>query len=529
MYSGVQRSRLSRMLADREALMRVTIQLTTTQLEHRAALETAACLAVELEKLEKQKELLESTVAQRSASFSRVFFDTCPEELLSHIFELLTNAPDEKWSTVCDGNYNHDRARIPFTLSAVCTRWRNISLHCSALWSYIGLPGHSDDADCDLADDALYTRVHVLLSRSGSSPLDVLVPWNGVSFADFEVDGRSSLEEAQIAKMRKIFVDISKHLARWRRVSLWLPHLFDRALLRIFKGPTPLLSELAVMCDDEERWDDDPWDGFFPFAPRLKHLELFNTGISSSTATPGSLPSLSYLEFGDFPGRLLHSFIARGAPSLVELCLTDGYRENGTPLRCLELPVLRSLELHRVPYFIPRQPSPVLATPHLEHLTLYHSAITNVMAPFMSNISSTVTRMTLQGDITPWHLDVLLPLQNLQHFGMSYHAYGDRAYTIGNDFFSELADRTLWPQLRTICLPQRGTMTYGYGQIAGNYGAGLLRLITTRNSVPRVPPPEENGRPCRLEEVNLEYEGVEAWLVVEVARLLALESYMPST
>lgn len=144
------------------------------------------------------------------------------------------------------------------------------------------------------------------------------------------------------------------------------------------------------------------------------------------------------------------------------------------------------------------------------------------MALLISAISSTVTSLTLHGEITARHFRVLSGLQNLTRFAVAEATYGlDYEYSISNAFFTQLAEDTaVWPKLRSISLLPCGTISNDDDPAAdgGTGGSGILRVITSRNGPGRVQGEEQ---PCRLQEIVLQYDGVPQWLVTEAARLIS--------
>jgi len=93
------------------------------------------------------------------------------EDVLLLIFKLMVESVsmDVDWLAQ---KYDVQAAEAPFTIAAVCRRWRSIALATSALWSYLGFPGTFPLNVHHVA------RASMLCKRSGGSPVDIVFRWS---------------------------------------------------------------------------------------------------------------------------------------------------------------------------------------------------------------------------------------------------------------------------------------------------------------------------------------------------------------
>ena len=124
-----------------------------------------------------------------------------PNELLSYIFLLIVNDPAE----------NHLCA---LTISHVCLQWREVALSNGALWARIVLT-------FPISDRKL-SRANTWLSRSSTSPLDILLDVRDPEWGWKEDDHNFRLEH-----MQSIMQLLTTHVERWQIVEMmadtWAP------------------------------------------------------------------------------------------------------------------------------------------------------------------------------------------------------------------------------------------------------------------------------------------------------------------
>ena len=124
-----------------------------------------------------------------------------PNELLSYIFFLIVNDPPE----------NHLSA---LTISHICLQWRQVALSNGALWARIVLT-------FPISDRKL-SRANTWLSRSSTSPLDILVDVRDPEWGWKEDDHNFRLEH-----MQSIMQLLITHVERWQivemRADTWAP------------------------------------------------------------------------------------------------------------------------------------------------------------------------------------------------------------------------------------------------------------------------------------------------------------------
>ena len=89
-----------------------------------------------------------------------------PEDILALVFDEFANDQVLRWP---DAEYDHAKALAPFTLAAVCQRWRYLALSLASIWAYFGFP--TDHPALHLH----HSRLLALLDRSKDALVDVVV------------------------------------------------------------------------------------------------------------------------------------------------------------------------------------------------------------------------------------------------------------------------------------------------------------------------------------------------------------------
>ena len=89
-----------------------------------------------------------------------------PEDILALVFDGFANDQVLRWP---DAEYDHAKALAPFTLAAVCQRWRYLALSLAPIWDYFGFP--ADHPALHLH----HSRLLALLDRSKDTLVDVVV------------------------------------------------------------------------------------------------------------------------------------------------------------------------------------------------------------------------------------------------------------------------------------------------------------------------------------------------------------------
>ncbi|EJD41975.1 hypothetical protein AURDEDRAFT_153031 [Auricularia subglabra TFB-10046 SS5] len=429
------------------------------------------------------------------------FLKTFPEDLLRCVFEAVADLPDDNWQAVGYGSYNAVRSAAPFTLAAVCSRWRRVALHCPRLWGYVSLP----DPESGEFLDAHASRIDLLIARSSPCPLDILIgqPW-GNCVATAEVHLRYCVEK------------LSWCSSRWRRVELYLPYGFE-ALLDVLRGPLPLVSHLAIgtislMSTDEE---GEPPDDYLPFVPCLNELDISAGVRICRLPGPPRFPSLRSLAIWDiWSTECVLELLSMCQQTLERLVLiADGDTQQNYDIP-LSFPCLRSLVLRNETFFA-HLPAEQLIFKNLTTLALGEEAISHDLVPLLLQVAPTVTNLTLQGAFAAASAAaayVLEQLVNVSHLEIARFTPSEPYFVFPDELFAVLADTEpcIWPKLASLRIGAGVTLGLGRGN-------GLLRLLRKRRWPPSSP---EYERVLRIAQVDCA-DFAPRWLSDEVARVLA--------
>ncbi|KAJ7788777.1 hypothetical protein B0H14DRAFT_2472407, partial [Mycena olivaceomarginata] len=172
-----------------------------------------------------------------------------PTEILSHIFKF--SLPP----------HQTDAEHAPWTVSAVCARWRTIVMSQSSFWTSIRYV----DTSCDETNGPKY---ETQLLRSGQSHLDV----------EFVVDEWGDLlpEEEAILQL------ICKHAGHWETVSFSGPRKLFRLLRRSIQDQLTRLRMLTIEIGYNQ--DEAPSLNMFYDSPLLRAVYV-NRGLWSFPVT----------------------------------------------------------------------------------------------------------------------------------------------------------------------------------------------------------------------------------------------------
>ncbi|EJD35588.1 hypothetical protein AURDEDRAFT_175317 [Auricularia subglabra TFB-10046 SS5] len=415
-----------------------------------------------------------------------------------------SRVPDDIWRCIFEDS------AAPFVSASVCTRWRQIALSSSHLWSRITLAStgaHPPDAQLVILANQL-GRLDLMLSRSRTSPLQLTIAWsNG--------DGQA------LELMRDILIDAALHAPRWEHASLSFPSGVSRDVFDALQGATPLLTSLEITVTGAQRWSENPELGHLPFAPRLNSLRLRGTAIGCFSYS--QLPHLTHAHLASCGIQeklyVVTLLLFRAGKSL-ETLVIDAWPDIGVlaafvpadrvpPRGPVVLPKLRSLEVlnNSRSSALEWTATTLLTVPSLTHITLGRDAIQPTLAPFLDDISATVTHLALYDALTTAHLDILSRLQNVERLSLVTDAQIDRPA------LARLASRTappIWRRLTSITIPAKGLSS-----------EAILSFVRFRGRAPTDAPPAAAPTRCRLREVSF---GPDAptWLIAEVKRLLTL-------
>ncbi|KZV96948.1 hypothetical protein EXIGLDRAFT_732021 [Exidia glandulosa HHB12029] len=480
-----------------ERLLQSQRALDEAHNELAAARAKYAAVKVENDDLKKRRAVLDTGLTAVRALYRRsLWMEAVPNDILRMIFVARVEMYDRYWPAIGEGEYNEARDRGPFTLAAVCSRWRNLALATPCLWSYLGVhPEHAgDDGDLRAVDLA---KFKLLLRRSESAALDVLLL-------------RKRENAARTRNLGRVLSLLLKHSTRLRRVELDLPLGAEREpLMDLFKSPTTALTELCIVTHDDA-WDDDVCELYFPVAPKLRALELSFTGMFCSPRHPGFAHLHTLKLWGKHLGYSPMAFISRAAQTLETLQLSYSSFAHDEELDTVPLPLsfprLSNLILTNADEFLS-----YIETPQLQKMTLHSDCVDGTLSPFLHTVAHSVTALTLEGaSMCEADLPVIGELTSLE--SLSFATSTTKPYRVDYEFFVALADAVppVWPKLRRLTFRSDGTID----------PYGLILFIQSRNIPPRHGIDHAASPPNRIEEVNLRCNDVPVWLRATIDALL---------
>ncbi|KZV96392.1 hypothetical protein EXIGLDRAFT_747648 [Exidia glandulosa HHB12029] len=498
-----------RIAVDQAAANDATAQLLSTRRDCQLAEDALALAAAKVEFLRAEVHLLEQRqtaadeqLARSRAASLRIVVSNLPDDILRCIFTCCAEIPDTMWTELGNGSFNRGRALLPFSIAAVCTRWRRVALDYGGLWTYLSLPATVAVAQ----RDSHYRRIDQLLSRSQTYSLDVFLYLKALD---------SSVEDSSWAG--KVLSAVSLHARRWRRVEMAFPKLASRSLAGAFKGPLPRLKQLSLRSRD---WlDRQGEDSFFlPHAPLLEDLDLSNTGMTVSPVHEGFPSLVSITVTDDMTAESLQQLLEMSKTTVEVLQLGLKF---GDPIpSSLSLPRLHTLVLHLGLFFVTLQGTVILNAPMLSSLTLQSADFMydDDLSALLEHVSATVTELTLYGIVDEDSVDTLTRLRSLSHVVFGNGTFSCDVY---DPFFVALSKQVppVWPRLESI--------VFYHGEVIPSNGDGIVRLVAARNAPSHSAPPSSveetdlSERPCRIQEVELpDNEDTPQWLADEVDRLL---------
>lgn len=506
--SSAQDARRKRIRLDQQALDHADDRLRSlrqTKAEAADALAAAQAkfdaISLELDDVERRRRALWRSLKETRSTFRRALWtETIPTDVLAAVFNEVANLPDRYWETFGEGRYNAERSLRPFSLAAVCSRWRNLATSIPSLWSYISVQApfmmDEDENESDLRRVDLQ-RVRLLLRRSNSAPLDVLFKWNEAGATD---------------NLQRALSLVGKHSGRLRRFEVVLPQEIPRdPLMDMFRAPTPALTHLSIHTQAD--WEEQAHKSYFPYAPRLQFLELAATGMSCSRRQTAfnCLRSLRLWSTQVLPGIQFAVLLAKAAPTLEELVISSsGVGDLDSISSDISLPHLANLTIGDGTDFLAH-----LVTPQLQRLTLDCELIDETLSPFLKRVAQGVTELTLAGEvILPSSIAILQELVNVE--SLTFSSIEKEPYGIADEFFVSLADDVpyVWPKLRRLSLDYQG-------YILPEDGDGLTQFVQSRNLASDSS--AANGTedaPCKLVEVDLRCEEIPNWVRATIERLL---------
>ncbi|EJD34370.1 hypothetical protein AURDEDRAFT_117638 [Auricularia subglabra TFB-10046 SS5] len=433
-----------RQLREREAALLLAEERACVALQ--AAQDALDTVRSELQDVRGRSADIASTNNDLRASLSARLLRSVPSELLYRIFvDTVSNPRDWKgWMPSGCDPLDPPRDTIPFTLAAVCRRWRREAIRMGRLWSFIVVPPPVGTAVLDY--------LAVMLERSQAAPLDIIMEWNAV----VPSSRRSQQQAFSTDICRGVFDQLGEVAQRLRRVYCRLHSSCDAApLLRQFLlYPTPQLQELAVEASSLEWRDrdrpDELVDGFMdrclPHCPQLRKL---HTNIAHPLCSDG-YSSLTHLvlEYLALSGTAVWE-VLRGCRVLVHLdiALIKDYTK-GPPAPApftVVLPALRTFLLRSFSDTLFGAWIDHLTVPSLQTLEMREVTSLGATSRIMAHVSNTVISLVYCTYETLGRADAekLSVLENLRRVTVSEP---------GADFYRYLIENDAWPKLESLCL-----------------------------------------------------------------------------
>ncbi|KZV96375.1 hypothetical protein EXIGLDRAFT_427461 [Exidia glandulosa HHB12029] len=511
-----------RIAADQAIVDDATTQRLATRHECQLAEDALALAAAKVDFLKAELYLLDERhsaavdqLARSRAASLRIVVSNLADDVLRCIFTCCAQLPDTRWEEPGTGSFNRVRAILPFSLAAVCTRWRRVALDYGGLWTYISLPTDFDFAlaGAERLRHCHYSRIKTLLSRSRMFPLDVLLV-----LSPYYHQGAGD-ESRWISS---IFSAVFGHTDRWRRFEITFPNDCARDIVSVFTGPLPKLKQLSLVGPQSHAWEslEHETTHFFPHAPLLESLHLALTGMTVSPVHEG-FPSLLRLAIDDdMSAESLQRLLELSKTSLQVLELQVAFAE-----RCsssLSLPNLGTLVLHLELFLVTAQGTVNFNAPRLSALTLRSAEVMfdGDLPVLLEHVSETVTSLTLYGAVRPRYIDIFARLRNLSQIVFGTQHIG---CDVDDESLVVLSKQlpTVWPRLQTI--------VFCNADITPSHGNGVIQLVAARNAshnnatLSSATETDESARPCRIREVQLPVKAPK-WTVAEVQRLLSINS-----
>lgn len=391
--------------------------------------------------------------------------------------------------------YEHNAAKAPFAVAAVCRRWRELALSTSALWTYFGFP------PADEIDWRHHQRAELLRLRAGNAPIDVVFGWQSERYA-------AALNNNAA---RSIFDEILSMGSRWKNVVLHVSRgwKIDRLLLSC---QWTFLEQLSLAAQEIL--------SIIPIAPRLRRLWLdCDICLVSDPFVVAGYPSLRVFSLFCDSIALINGFCPAFGQQLTELVLIDDVGslvEQGT-IPMFTFPVLRQLTiddgrwLHHVD------------APTLINLTVTHLYIERATAEILRRFDHVKT-LGICGDFNQERLEPLKELSNITT--LSFHCplalatglQGARDYyniVLGTLRSLAQLEPPIWPQLQCLyCEPfAPGVRTSFEAICAGE----LLEFVAARNT--RL---LDMTSTARIVEVIADYPDAPGWLKEQLRELVAI-------
>ncbi|TFK63779.1 hypothetical protein BDN72DRAFT_902130 [Pluteus cervinus] len=361
-------------------------------------------------------------------SSSSIGVDELPDEILVEIFLLI---PRHRWRTTPNHSTPHEhlhyprptyRKRLPWVLTHVCRKWREIARSTGRLWSYLPSinvcqPNPHLREYLSLAGTATPLSLHIRkeTSKTDSEALSLVLErveqWQDVMIV-FPYD-----ELPDLRPLRSSFQMLR---------AIHLIHHFGRDFPRDLFSDAPVLEELTYMIfapnpilppslKKYHAYSPGPIDiiDLFSRAPQLVTVSLSNSSSSPWTHNQTELPPVVM-------------------PSLESLRLEDCWDDPGGPfLRALTLPRLQNLHLEMT------ADSDNLRYPHIiQMIQRSHASLRTLTIEAHIDAYPTPTRLR----------DLFAATPDLEFFRWCSR----RAQRVENDLLAIFCDPGILPKLKTL-------------------------------------------------------------------------------
>lgn len=373
----------------------------------------------------------------------------------------------------------------PYTMSAVCRRWRREALNTSALWSFIVV---------DQLDSRTPEHVATMVQRSATASLSVVIDWSQYAWAFTTSDGEAVLDS------------LSTAARRWRRLLIMVPNGSGEQtdiVSALLRRPTPLLEDLVVFSNLSDPRDNDKIVYYLPHCPRLQKLQLsYVSFVCRHIYQPISSLVILDLE-ADVPGLDVWR-ILQHTPGLkfLKLSLAERLDNFLSPLGRLALPALHRLSCRMWAPDVLNAWSAKMDLPRLQFLDL-NCPVVGPIGDLVLRARETVTRFQYSDNsgcnvLCAADAAIYGQAQNVT----SVHL---EDADINHDFFEYLIDHSTWPKMHTITF----TEVKGWDS---DTAEALIKFVRSRTvCLPDV------DAPCRLLRVVIkESEDAPDWLVDQV-------------
>lgn len=265
-----------------------------------------------------------------------------PPEILSEIF--LYSIFDDKGFTLNWEAKSRECGRAVRQLTSICSRWRNVALSTSRLWSSPSFFLYTKTTEAE----AEFMRSW--LRRSGRQPLSIELHGDW----DWDPKWEELLSPKVTTTMHNIIAMLAEHAERWRCVNFEIPYNLWLGLRGVQNRLTCLRSLTIGIRDNYRRFF--PSIGIFVVAPLMTSLTMSCTSGLDFTFPWAQLTSFS--NCSDFTGlefNIDHCYdLFYGAPNLVKCQLFLSYREDVD--YCHRSVVIQHLHLQTLTFVAKKDP-----------------------------------------------------------------------------------------------------------------------------------------------------------------------------